>query len=697
MRSGFDNSAYFKKFKPVFLRAISNNVFLALIISALIIYFLPPMFQKFQARVVRSAHKIVKDYIYYADLDNDGISEKILFGYIRDNFFNLTAFKAENTIEQWNFDGVYVPTEQPLVSPPDHNHQRSLYFFVYKENKIYLNCLDPLQKKFLAQNQHVADFYPRAKGSMCEVNLLSFYDSDNDCHREFYFSLTAGYSIQPRGFFKYDPETDSIYKSSLSFATLPMHTVVDTSGSQLRIITATHAYGNSKFTDPYTDHYAWLMCLNKDLNFITPPQKIGTYPSRASITKIKSADKNNYVILNLYGGIQKDSSQLYLLNSNLEIARNKRFNYKPEWVNCRLYSPPASEYFYAVRNDGVIQKMNARFEIIDSTYIPRLSDASYLTCDIDGDGREEVIFINEEMNQLIICRDDLENYTSVFIPDLDPSTKTLKLNGNGKRLLVICNDNRETELAYGFNNMFYLRYPVYAGICLAVFLFLFLIQKAQKHRAELKYETEKSIAELQLKAIKNQVDPHFTLNIINSIGSLFYKQDKEKADYIFGKYSKLLRTTILNSDKIVTTLGDELEYVENYLELERYRNAYNFRWKIDFDENANKQIEIPKMLIQTFVENSIKHGLRHREKDGELFISINRSKKDYRITIKDNGIGRRRAAEIEKGNTGKGLGILDKILELYYNLKETSISYQIIDLPENENAAGTEVVIKIPI
>ena len=278
-----------------------------------------------------------------------------------------------------------------------------------------------------------------------------------------------------------------------------------------------------------------------------------------------------------------------------------------------------------------------------------------------------------------------------------PLCSLIFTEGGGRELAVFSNSN-ELDFLYSKNYLFFLKYPFYAGIYVAIFLMIWFVEKIIKRRTELKFETEKRIAELQLKSIKNQLDPHFTLNIINSIGSLFYKKDNEKADYVFSKYSKLLRSTILNSDKIVTTLADELEYVENYLELERFRSDGKFSWELKVDTNIDKQIKIPKMLIHTFVENSIKHGLRHLEKAGKLSISISDNFDSSKIIIQDNGVGRRRANEIEFGNTERGLKILDQILDLYFNLMKVKITYNIEDLIDyDKNSLGTEVNIEIPI
>jgi sensor histidine kinase YesM len=104
------------------------------------------------------------------------------------------------------------------------------------------------------------------------------------------------------------------------------------------------------------------------------------------------------------------------------------------------------------------------------------------------------------------------------------------------------------------------------------------------------------------------------------------------------------------------------------------------------------------MLIHTFAENSVKHGLKHREKDGELNILIFCSKNEYTIRIADNGIGRKKAKDFSLESTGKGLNILDQILDLYFNLMKIRITYTIKDVVDDNNiSAGTEVYIKIPI
>ncbi len=105
----------------------------------------------------------------------------------------------------------------------------------------------------------------------------------------------------------------------------------------------------------------------------------------------------------------------------------------------------------------------------------------------------------------------------------------------------------------------------------------------------------------------------------------------------------------------------------------------------------------PKRLVHTFAENAIKHGLRHLEKDGKLFIRVYPLNGNSNILIRDNGIGREEAKKIELDNTSKGLGILQQILDLYYLLMNKKIVYTVNDLvDDNKKAGGTEVLIEIP-
>src|SRR6056297_2245988 len=110
-------------------------------------------------------------------------------------------------------------------------------------------------------------------------------------------------------------------------------------------------------------------------------------------------------------------------------------------------------------------------------------------------------------------------------------------------------------------------------------LFVYLIQKLQRKQFEKKQEREKRIAELQLQNLKNQLDPHFTFNAMNSIGLHIYEEDKEKAYDQFVRFARLIRSSLLSSDKIFRSLEEELQFTEDYLEFQKERFGDKFDYQ----------------------------------------------------------------------------------------------------------------------
>lgn len=110
------------------------------------------------------------------------------------------------------------------------------------------------------------------------------------------------------------------------------------------------------------------------------------------------------------------------------------------------------------------------------------------------------------------------------------------------------------------------------------------------------------------------------------------------------------------------SLKKEIEYVKNYMDLEKFRYDDKFNYNIEIDKETDTQVEIPKMLIHTFVENAIKHGIKHKEGKGFISISVKPYKKNFQIQIEDDGVGRAKAKGYSKLSTGQGIKILDDML-----------------------------------
>ena len=193
------------------------------------------------------------------------------------------------------------------------------------------------------------------------------------------------------------------------------------------------------------------------------------------------------------------------------------------------------------------------------------------------------------------------------------------------------------------------------------------------------------------------MNPHFTFNVFNTISSIILKES-ESAYKPFLQFSTLIRNTLESSDQIARTIREETEYLSAYLELEKLRFPDLFEYDISVDDLVDTNMRIPKMLLQTYVENAIKHGLRPKGENGLITILFQIEGKLLKISVEDNGVGRKRAKELNTGTTGFGLRIMDQYFELFNEYNEAKIKHRIIDLfSDDGTASGTKVEVFVPL
>ncbi|MCD4675502.1 MAG: histidine kinase, partial [Desulfobacula sp.] len=185
---------------------------------------------------------------------------------------------------------------------------------------------------------------------------------------------------------------------------------------------------------------------------------------------------------------------------------------------------------------------------------------------------------------------------------------------------------------------------------------------------------------------------------INTLSSVIFEQDKKTAHKFLVELSAIIRSTLKNSKDISVSLKEEIDFVKNYLQIQQFRHDNIFDYKINIGTAIDDNTPIPKMIIQTFAENSVKHGLVQKDGKGNLLIEIIRHKDNLSIIVEDDGIGREKAAQVSLGSTGKGHGIINQIIDMYNKLKNTSVTYKIIDKYDDEgNTSGTKVEVVVPL
>jgi len=181
---------------------------------------------------------------------------------------------------------------------------------------------------------------------------------------------------------------------------------------------------------------------------------------------------------------------------------------------------------------------------------------------------------------------------------------------------------------------------IVSAVGLAWLLIQWRMKTIRKEEKE-KIMHEKELLELEAKALRAQMNPHFIFNCMNSIKSLIQRGDRETAITYLTTFSKLIRTIFQNSDKREITLYDEIDTCRLYVQLESLRFDNKFEYKFTIDETTDlKSIMVPALIIQPFVENAIWHGLMAKEGVGLLHITVRREGEAICCTIDDNGIGR---------------------------------------------------------
>lgn len=227
-----------------------------------------------------------------------------------------------------------------------------------------------------------------------------------------------------------------------------------------------------------------------------------------------------------------------------------------------------------------------------------------------------------------------------------------------------------------------------------------------RKKASLKADFEKKLSEARLAALQSQMNPHFLFNCLNSIKLLTLENESEKASDYLTRFSRLVRLILKNSKQILVPLSDEIEMLRLYIEMESLRFDHEFSYEINIDPTVDiQQSSFPPMIIQIFVENAIKHGLRPKDSDKKLEIGFTNNGDYLLCTIKDNGIGREAAGDLtspglrptKSAIKKESMGI-SNTLERLKHLKQVhgiDVSIEIEDLFEKKEASGTLVIIRM--
>ena len=242
-------------------------------------------------------------------------------------------------------------------------------------------------------------------------------------------------------------------------------------------------------------------------------------------------------------------------------------------------------------------------------------------------------------------------------------------------------------------------------LSIAFVFFKYRIKLLQtKQMEELKrIQLENDLRYSQETALKAQMNPHFIFNVLNSIKGYIYENDKKNATFYLSSFSDLVRKILNHSSSSEIKLEEEIDILKLYIELEAMLIQDDFKYNLTIEEDLDvSHIKIPALLIQPYIENAFKHGLRHKTGKKELHIHFAlQSNKNYLvISITDNGIGRDASNRLNSQHNSThqsfATDATSKRIALLNSNNKDVVNVKIIDnLTKDNLPLGTTVVLNI--
>lgn len=658
-------------------------IIFAIIIGGLIILAIPVNFQKYILEEKLAHYKFSQETSAFADLDGDGRDEIIDCGGSADGIrregctaYSLAENFEERPIDQFNVEQLPYGETQVLSSNYDNDSYDELLMFEVSGSRLYLSAYEypdfntPFLRVYL-------DSIPLEKGKpKILIEKKGEKDVTGDGFKEVFVFAGNGYPIYPRRIYRIDFAKRQVLRSPAT--SVGLEGEMD---DQTNFLTGNNLNpGNHEDSIelPYPDTKAYAFLFDKNLNFVFNPVAVADYPEGAVNVIL------NGFLFTAWNSVEQNSQRVHLEKRDLKtgtLIKSRIF----ESTKANLHKVSSHLLLMGKGELWIIdEKLKVSEHFQDEGY-----NFPMELIDLDFDGKPELICRLGHSSQYFIYSSDFDHPIKFDGQAKEKLIFFTRKTSTHKEELVVRRDDHLEFYDYNKNEWYWLRWPYY----LLVFSFSgvgswFLFNLNQKN-IERKYQQERQLGQLQLLAIKNQVDPHFTLNALNSIDWMYRNNETQKASSFMGKLSRLMQQTVMNSDKISSTLWEELDFCRNYCELEKLREG-DFHYSIEVSDSIDAfEIEMPKQLVFTYVENALKHGLRPKDGEKNLCVKVNESEDGILIEVIDDGVGFEKS-QATKG-TGKGLKIVEEMVELWKKMSKGDVKVEILSWSEG----GAKVVVLI--
>jgi hypothetical protein len=420
-----------------------------------------------------------------------------------------------------------------------------------------------------------------------------------------------------------------------------------------------------------------------------------------------SSGKNQHSIFNIGSTLEIDLNDLEyatLLSAsdgNIWLSKySKIYRFNPDSISLRSVVPSVSiESISILSSSG---KLLEKFKSLQHFWL-RPS--------------QPILSYNENNLQINFNGISFENYSGLQYsykllgldsnwsqPELNTSITYVKLSP-GHYTFYVRAKNTASDWSIPVSFSFMIRTPFWEtwwfrlSVILMASILIVFIFRYRLMQLKAKTEMQNELRELEMKAFKLQMNPHFVHNAPNSIQSLVINNKNDEASHYINKFAKLLRQVLENSDQNIISLDKELYSLQLYVDLEKLRMNMDVNYGVKLEEAIiASEIKIPPLILQPFVENALWHGLSRKDGDKKISLNISDESGWLICEITDNGIGRKKAAELyetfPEGHLSKAVNIIRQRLA-DFNQSPGTEPVSFIDLEKNGESSGTIVIVRV--
>lgn len=685
----------------VYTRMLQSPWFFSLVPSLVVLLLLPKITNHYSFREESFAWGAGQ--IVFEDLNADGVTEKLSFTQ------NTGVYKSRVTVadnqnnyyDQWNLIDSATSVSKISFGDFDRDKKKEIYIFTQSHDSIFLYVNEFFDKEGLKLDRHFITTFG-VKGKQ-DIDLFPFgwHDQNGDGNDELYFSITIGYGLWPRLVYFLDLNNRQLVQSPFTSINLKNPEMRDIDGDgHPEIFGSTNGSGNYHTPTPFSDYTTWMIAFDDSLNLIFPPIAIGEFGSN-QITKslVTSSFKGFVTAAYPNPATSKQSSGIMKVSLTGEVLLKKNLEAfgSPEPLTPIETFSKADEEYILMANSQELLLIDDHLEIVKNVNLPQRNPSSNMSPSLI----HKISFSSTIPYVFLVVRVDgktIELYTnqlewvgSIQLQASSGIVPSVMRSPDGEKLLL--KSTKESRFVTIKRNRWhwfgYLFYPI---VYLGFVGFVSLIQNLSKSQIEKREREKRRLQELQLRSIKGQLDPHFTFNALNAIGSMMQLEDRNVAYDYLAKFTRLLRQLIADSDRVYRTLAEELEFVESYLKLEKIRFDEKFSFSISVSPEVKGTEMVPIMSVQIFAENAIRHGIMPLEHGGKVEITVAHKNNYLHIFILDNGVGREKAQH-DRSGTGKGLRMTREFYDILNQNKSKKIAFSISDA----DGGGTIVNLSVPI